>query len=107
MEDADTHITWKGDIVESVFMNNLFDGTGREAPQKYMAIVSDEPQCSTEGAEKSPEHLIVLIWPGYGFKGPSKWLGHHVEIRGLASIPGTAHYPTTIAVSVEEIKDSN
>jgi hypothetical protein len=105
--DGGVPITWRGEIVESTFMNGRFDGTERTSPQKYMAIVPDEPQCSKgESGEQTPERIIVLIWPGITFKGPPKWLGHYVEIRGFADLRPSDHYPTEIVVNVESIKDA-
>jgi hypothetical protein len=101
----DIRVTWRGKIVSGTFMNNAFDETGREISQKYMALVPDDPQCSTyKNGEQTPERLIVLIWPRNTFKGPTKWVGHHVEIQGMAGIPSTAHYPTEIALFVDHIK---
>ena len=106
-DGPDVPITLRGEIVESAFMANAFDGTGREIREKYFAIVPDDPPCSAYETETQSERLIVLQWRGFeGLRGPSKWLGHHVEIHGTAGIPGTAHWPTTVALSVESIKDA-
>lgn len=112
----DGMVVLRGRVVSSVYMNNILDGTGREALTKYLAIVPDKSLCvvsqdvgdSVGPITTGPENLISLQWPNsVGLYAQPKWLGYYVEIRAKANVPMTAHWPTNVSLYVLSIQKVN